>query len=73
MEELLTELANILEVEKLEPETIITDLPECDSLSMLSIIAMLDANYSVNLSAKDLREVNTAKKINELISQKQGA
>lgn len=59
MEELLTELNDILEVEGLKPDSDLADLPEFDSLAVLSIIAMVDSKYSVTLSGAQIRNART--------------
>jgi acyl carrier protein len=60
MDEFLKKIADILEVDKLKAEDDLKSFSQWDSLSVLAIIAMLDANYGVNLHAADLQAVSTA-------------
>ena len=60
MNEFLKKLAEILEVSEMKESDQLKDFPQWDSLSVLSVIAMLDANYGVNLRASDFASVNSA-------------
>lgn len=67
MNEFLQKLAECLDVGAISSADVITDLPEWDSLSVLSVIAMLDSTYKVNLVAQDLRDVKTASDLWDLV------
>lgn len=56
MEELIMKLAEILEVENLDVSKKFTDYEEWDSLTSLTILALLDSEYHTNMKAADLRE-----------------
>ena len=60
MSEFYSKLAELLEVEEVKPTDVLADSPLWDSLTQLSLIAMLDSDYGVNLTAADLREIRTA-------------
>lgn len=60
MNEFLAKIAGILETPEVKPTDELKAFPQWDSLSVLSVIAMLDAQYKVNLHASDLRQVATA-------------
>ena len=60
MHEFYQQLAFILDESEIKPGDILTDFSEWDSLSVLSVIAMLDAHYSINLNAKELQQFKTA-------------
>ncbi|MCX6925051.1 MAG: acyl carrier protein [Verrucomicrobia bacterium] len=60
MENFYGKLAEILEVDELKPDDVLQDFEDWDSLTVLSVLAMLDANYGVNLTAGDLRQIKTA-------------
>ena len=60
MNEFLKKLAEILEVSEMKESDQLKDFPQWDSLSVLSVIAMLDASYGVNLRAADFASVNSA-------------
>ena len=53
-------LAEILEVEQVQPGDVLRRFENWDSLTALSILATLDASYGVNLTAGELREIKTA-------------
>jgi len=65
----LCELSETLELEKIElnVNTNIKDLEEYDSLSVLSIIAMIDEQLGKRLSGNDFNSVTTIKSLMELI------
>lgn len=56
MEELINKLAEIFEVEELDVTKKFQDYEEWDSLSALTIIAMLDSDYHIAMKGSDLRE-----------------
>lgn len=56
MEELINKLAEIFEVEELDVTKKFQDYEEWDSLSALTIIAMLDSDYHITMKGSDLRE-----------------
>ena len=60
MNEFLKKVATILEVEEVKPADELKAFPQWDSLSVLSVIAMLDASYGVNLHAAELMPVKSA-------------
>ena len=56
MNEYLEKIAKILEVDSVSDADDLKTFPQWDSLTVLSVIAMLDADYGVNLRAADLQE-----------------
>ena len=72
MEEIYGKLADILEVDEVKPTDILASFEEWDSLSVLSVLAMVDAHYGVILTAPELLGVSTAQGLVELIAQKRG-
>jgi acyl carrier protein len=54
MEPLKASLIDIFEVDDLDTSKKFTDLDEWDSLSSLSVIAILDSDYGITLSNADL-------------------
>jgi acyl carrier protein len=60
MDEFLKQIAVILELEAVSEADELKAFPQWDSLSVLSVIAMLDANYGVNLRAADIGGIKTA-------------
>lgn len=61
MEELVSKLAEILEVDEVDVNKKFTDYEEWDSLCGLSIIAMLDADYGLTMKNKEILEFASIK------------
>lgn len=59
MEKIYDELAELLEIEKVSDEDILSDFECWDSLTILSIIALASENYGKTLFAKDINEAKT--------------
>jgi acyl carrier protein len=72
MDDFYEKIAEILELDTLNPSDELANFPEWDSLSVLSVIAMIGANYGVNLTASDLRGAATAQAIRDLVARKSG-
>ena len=70
MDEFLTRLAEILEVPEIKQTDALKALSQWDSLAVLSVIAMLDADYGVNLRAGDLNAINSAGELFNLVQSK---
>ena len=73
MDEFLKQIAEILEVESVKGTEDLKAFPQWDSLAVLSVIAMLDANYRVNLQAADFGPVNSALDLWNLVQAKKPA
>lgn len=65
MENFKDKLADIFEVKTLSNDDIIKDFDEWDSLTLLSIIALVDSEFNVQLNASSFDEIIT---IGDLIS-----
>jgi acyl carrier protein len=70
MEEFLQSLAEILEVDAVQGSSVLQDFAEWDSLSALSVISMLDAGYGVQLTANDLKNLDTAQGLYDLVLER---
>ena len=70
MTEVNKTLAEILEVDSVTDSDIFMDFDNWDSLTSLSIIAMIDANYNVNISAEDLVSLSTVGDLKKHIMSK---
>ena len=70
MEEFLQRLAEVLEVDEVQGSSVLQDFAEWDSLSALSVIAMVDAGYGVQLGANDLRNLGTAQGLYDLVLER---
>ena len=67
MNEFLSKIAGILEVDHVRETDELKSFSQWDSLSVLSVIAMLDASYGVNLQAADLAPVKSAGDLWQLV------
>jgi acyl carrier protein len=70
MNEFLNKIALILEVAEVKETDELKAFSQWDSLSVLSVIAMLDANYGVNLRAADFEQITTAGDLWNLVQSK---
>lgn len=59
-EEFLAEMQEVLQTDDtLTAETVLDDLVEWDSLSMMATMAFLDKNFGVKVGLKDFKEMST--------------
>ena len=70
MQEFLKKIAEILEEPEIKPTDELKSYPQWDSLSVLSVIAMLDSNYGVNLRAAEFETINTAEELWNLVQSR---
>ena len=72
-DDFINELKEALEIEdedkEITLETNLKDLEEYDSLSVLSIIAMIDKNFSKQISSIDFIKITTVKSLMDLIGK----
>jgi acyl carrier protein len=72
-EDFLNELSETLEIDNDEQEitfdTNLKDLEEYDSLSVLSIIAMIDKNFNKQIPSSDFIKVSNVNSLINLIGQ----
>lgn len=54
MEKFYANLAELLEVDAVDPDIRLDSYVNWDSLTILSLIAMLDAEYGVNMTVQDI-------------------
>ena len=73
MNEILKQIASILEVDGVSETDELRAFPQWDSLSVLSVIAMLDASYGVNLRAADFGPIKSAGDLWTLVQSRKGA
>jgi len=73
MHEFLKQVAGILEVDEVKETDELKAFPQWDSLSVLSVIAMLDASYGVNLRAADFGTIKTAGELWNLVQSRKAA
>jgi acyl carrier protein len=63
-------IAEILEVESVEPDNELASFEAWDSLTVLSIIAFCDSDYGVALSAEEVDSAETIAGLKDLIEGK---
>ena len=73
MNEFLKQIATILEVEAVQETDELKAFPQWDSLAVLSVIAMLDSNYGVNLQAADFGPVKSAADLWNVVQSKKNS
>jgi acyl carrier protein len=59
MEKLVKNIEELLEVENLDINLKFTDMEEWDSLSVLSILALLDSDYGMNLTQTEIENFSS--------------
>ena len=70
MERFYERLAEVLEEDKVGPDDELAKFEQWDSLTALSVVAMIDEHYAVNVSAEDLTSTRTAGALEALVSAK---
>lgn len=61
MEKLTSKLSEIFEVENIDISLKFSDLEEWDSLTRLTMLAMLDSDYNINITDSDLLKFENIK------------
>lgn len=69
-EKFCEKLADILETDEVKLENVLKNFEEWDSLSVLTIIAMIDSDYGVTIFAKDIMKLKTVKDLLSYIQKK---
>jgi acyl carrier protein len=70
MENFLAKVAEILEVDEVKPADVLDGFKEWDSLAVLSVIAMADGDYHINLTAVEIRDSRTGQGLLDLVARK---
>jgi acyl carrier protein len=70
MDAFFEKAAEILEVERAAGDTVLRDCEAWDSLTALSLVAMIDRNYGVTISADDLIRSNTVGDLYRLVDER---
>ncbi|TFI59889.1 acyl carrier protein [Sphingomonas parva] len=73
MDEFLAEMAEILEEDTVNPRDELTSFESWDSLATLSVVAMADDKFGVNMSAQELQRAVTVEDLYQLITAKKAA
>lgn len=72
MEHIYAQLAEILELEQLNADVVLAECEYWDSLTVLSIIAMLGASYGVHLTATEVRAMTSAGDLVAAVQHRRG-
>jgi acyl carrier protein len=70
MDKFYDRLAEQIQVKQVHRDEVLRDFPEWDSLTILSIVAMVGAEYGVQIGAEDLGTVKTAGDLEDLVRSK---
>ena len=73
MNEFLMKIASILELDEVKETDDLKAFPQWDSLSVLSVIAMVDAGYNVNLHAADFGPIKSVGDLWNLVQSRKGS
>lgn len=57
---------------EIRPDTLLSDLPEWDSLAALGVIVMFDMEYGATITGNDLKECKSISDIFKLVEKKKG-
>ena len=67
MEKLTSKLSEIFEVENIDFNLKFSELEEWDSLTRLTLLAMLDSDYNINLTDADLIKFQNIKEFYDYV------
>ena len=70
VEKFCERLADILDTNEVKLEDVLKDFKQWDSLSVLSIIAMIDSEYGITVFAKEVMKLKTVKDLFSYIQKK---
>ena len=73
MDEFLTEMAEILEEDSIDAGDTLENFESWDSLATLSVAAMADAQFGVNMTAQEINEASTIEDLYKRIVAKKAA
>ncbi|MGD1089325.1 MAG: acyl carrier protein [Verrucomicrobiota bacterium] len=64
------QLAQILDIEEVQPKNVLKGFETWDSLAILSVLAMADSTYGASIKAEEIRSVVTAAELANLVELK---
>ena len=70
MEILIEGMLEIFEVDEINPAIILRELELWDSLSVISLLAVLDESYGINIEATEIVDVITAADLFAFVEQR---
>ncbi len=68
MDQFYERLAEVLEEDAVQPDDVLATFEQWDSLTALSVVAMIEEHYAVNLSAEELAGAPTASALEALVA-----
>jgi acyl carrier protein len=68
MDSFFARAAEVLELDATDDATVLRDCDEWDSLTALSLVAMIDKHYRVTISADDLKQSATVGDLRRLVA-----
>ena len=70
MEKFIEKFAETIDTEaEITPDTKIDDIPDWDSLSVISVLTMVNLEYDKTLRRADLQKVVTVRDLYEIVAQ----
>lgn len=73
MDSFFERAAEVLELDVADDETVLRDCDAWDSLTALSLVAMIDKQYRVTISADDLRQSATVGDLRRLVEARKAS
>ncbi len=73
MDEFLSEMAEILEEDSVHPTDELDSFESWDSLAALSVAALADSSFGVNMSSQEINEATTVEDLYQRILAKRAA
>lgn len=70
MEILIEEMLDIFEIDEINSEIVLRELELWDSLSVISLLAVLDESYGINIEATEIVDVITAADLFAFVEQR---
>jgi acyl carrier protein len=73
MNEFLAEMAEILEEDSVTADDELKNFESWDSLAVLSVVALVDSQFGINMSAQEINEAETIGQLYQRIVAKKAA
>jgi acyl carrier protein len=70
VETLTEQILEIFEVDSINPDDVLRDFELWDSLSVISLLAVLDETYGINIEATELVDVVTVANLFSFVEQR---
>jgi acyl carrier protein len=70
VEHLKNQMVEIFEIDDVQSDDVLREYELWDSLSVISLLAVLDEHYGINIEADDLAEIETAGELMSFVEQR---